>query len=136
MPAENPTTASRTAASRSRHRGRAPRSSSHVPAQQPAATTDAAASGAEQRRDDPSATHAVSGTRREHDKEPDDDHRDDRRGVDQVLDRQRRHRLTRGQVMPGEEDLGGLAGQQAERRHVADGVAGEKRLKRLTERQA
>ena len=37
--------------------------------------------------------------------------------------------------MPGEEDLGGLAGKQAQRRYAAQGVAGEKGAERPTERQ-
>ena len=53
------------------------------------------------------------------------DHRGDRRRVEQVVGRQRRDRLARGQSMPREKDLGGLARDHAERRDVADGVAGE-----------
>ena len=63
----------------------------------------------------------------QHDDKPDGHHRADRGRVDQVLDRQRRHRVARGEVVPREKDLGRLAGQHAERRHAADGVAGEER---------
>ena len=39
-------------------------------------------------------------------------------------------------MMPGEKNLGRLAGEQAERRDAPHGVAGEKRAERLAEAQA
>ncbi len=56
----------------------------------------------------------------------DGEHRQDRRAVDQVLDGERRQRVARGEIVPGEKDLGRLARQQAERCDAADGIAGEK----------
>jgi len=39
-------------------------------------------------------------------------------------------------MVPCEKNLGGLAGQQSERRHAPHGIAGEKRAERLAEAQA
>ena len=54
-----------------------------------------------------------------------DDHHGDGHRVDQVLDRQARHGRGERDTMPDVDGLGRLAGEQAERRQVAEGVAGE-----------
>ena len=50
---------------------------------------------------------------------------DDRCGIEQVVGGERRDGFASGEPMPGEKDLGGFAGRHAERRQIADGVAGD-----------
>ena len=71
---------------------------------------------------------------RGHHDEPERHHRHHRRRVDEIFDGERRDRFARREMMPREKNLGGFAGEQPERRDVADCVAGQKCGKRAPQR--
>ena len=71
---------------------------------------------------------------REDDEQSNCHHGRHRRGIHQVLNRERRDRLSGSEMVAGEEDLHGLAGEQPERRDASNGIASQERAERPTER--
>ena len=73
------------------------------------------------------------GNVRQEQRQPDSNQRDGRRRVDDEVHGKRCRRLARGETMADQEHLGGLAGEQSQRRDIAHGVAGQERSECLTQ---
>jgi hypothetical protein len=79
----------------------------------------------DQQGDDPLPPRVGQRQREQQRQQADADHRHHRRRVDEHVERQRGGGLSRRQSMPDEKDLRRFAGDETERRDVAERVAGE-----------